>query len=114
MASCGYCGKKSKKASSIIKHWKEDGCGIDKRWAKVAEAMRTGKEGSAKWWTRRILGTTGKPMTEEEKEERRRYNAEHKEDIADRRKEKRAKQKRIKEAVAEASGKLDRKRGRNV
>ena len=58
-------------------------------WARVAELRAAGDAGAADRLARKLLGVQGPPMTEEKKAELREWREAHKEEIAERAKQKR-------------------------
>lgn len=53
-------------------------------WAKVVELRAAGQDDAAARLVRRLLGVHGEPMSEEKKEEMRRWKEEHKDEIKER------------------------------
>lgn len=80
-------------------------------WQKVIDLKAEGKDGSADRLIRKIFGIQ-EPMSEEAKEKLRLWNLEHKEEIAERAKQKREFERRTKELLEQSSRKLDKKRNR--
>lgn len=95
---CAYCRKPFRKASKVLEHFRKDKCGADLRWGKVVELRLAYKNDSANRLARKLLGVAT-PMSEEKKAELKKYNEEHKEEIAERAKKKREQRNRTLELI---------------
>jgi len=102
--------KFSGKASQVLDHMKKTGC-TDPRWTKIAELHQNNEHDAANRLFRKIFGLV-EPMSEEKKEEMRIYNETHKEEIEERRKQKREVKKRALELIngGKKQKKIKRKR----
>lgn len=93
MAKCSYCEVFSGSASEVLAHLRS-GCSTDPRWAAVAALRRAGQGQMADKIARRIMGVKGPEMPEATKEKLQVHYDENREEILQKRKEKRAARRR--------------------
>lgn len=81
------------------------------KWAHVVDLRRRGMRATAERVAKRLLGIKGPPMSEEKKAELRRWKEEHREEIQERRQQKAAFKKRVRQLAHAPRGNLVRRRG---
>jgi len=99
-----YLAAATDRGNALVQKNKDD-------WKRVIELKAAGKEGSADRLVRKIFGIQ-EPMTEEDKEKLRIYNADHAEEIKQRKEERKALKARTLELIQNTSKKLNKKRGK--
>ncbi len=107
---CGTCDVPGFRTFQLLdQHWRsKDGRCVDRGWARVVELRQKGKNESAARVARRLLGIRGPEMDEATKAKLRQWREEHAEEIKDRRQQKHALRRRVKELASATT--LRRKR----
>jgi len=105
---CAKCREyRHRKVGKMLAHMKT--C-PDPKWKAVVEARLKGDTERAERLAKKAMGIKGEPMSDETKEQLRRWREEHKDEIKERAQQKRAIRKRAKQLLKAGSARLRRKR----
>ncbi len=98
---CGTCGTRGFETFQLLdRHWRSNDvkC-VDAGWSRVVQLRAEGREESAARVARRLMGIKGPEMDEETKSKLRAWREEHKDEIRERARGRRALRRRTKELV---------------